>query len=625
MKKEFIMAVDLGTTNSVAAIFENGQPKVIPNAEGGRTTPSVVGYSKDDILVGESAKRQQITNPKNTVYSSKRFIGMKHAQVADEAKFIPYEVKQSTDGSAIFSINNKDISPQEIGAKVLLKLKKAVEDYLGEPVAKAIITVPAYFDNAQRQATKDAGTIAGLEVLRVINEPTAAALAYGFDKKKDQKILIYDLGGGTFDVSVLEVGSDIIEVIATSGDTHLGGDDFDNRLLNHIADEFLAKEGIDLRKDSLSLQRLRAEAERAKKELSSLSEVEINLPFITADASGPKHLNCKVNRAKFESLIEDLIDKSFVCVKKVMDDSKLKISEIDEVIFVGGSTRIPMVGEKVKKMFDKEPNRSVNPDEIVALGAAVQAGMLAGEQSDLLLLDVTSLSLGLETLGGVMTTIIPRNTTIPTKKSQVFSTAADNQTSVTVAVAQGERKLFSDNQFLATFNLDGIPPSPRGIPQIEVSFDIDANGIVHVSAKDKATGKDKGVTIKSGLSSEEIDKMIKDAELHAADDERKAKEIILINDLDTLLFSAEKTLKDSAEQLADYDLTSLREAIDQAHKVVKDRKAEDAEAAKQKLTAALHKMSEHMYAKTAPKQEESNNPQQTSTPDDIIDVTPEVK
>lgn len=595
-----VVGIDLGTTTSCLSFFSNGKPEVIPNQEGGRTTPSVVAYNADQTLVGEPARRQQITNPDRTVFSAKRFIGMKRNQVEAEAKRVPYTVETDTDGSAVFSIDGKKIRPEQVGAEVLGKLKKAAEDFLGEKVDKAVITVPAHFDNAQRQATKDAGEIAGFEVLRVINEPTACALAYGLDKKKDQTICVVDVGGGTTDISVLSIGDNVVEVISTSGDVHLGGDDADNRLIDFIADEFKQKEGIDLRKDKMALQRLKSEAEKIKKELSSTVEFEVNIPFVTADANGPKHLQTKITRAKFETLITDLVDRVFKCADIALSDAKKKPAEIDEVVFVGGSTRIPLIGDRAKKMFGKEPNRSVNPDEAVALGAAVQAGMLSGEQSDLLLLDVVSLSLGIETLGNVMTTLIQRNTTIPTKKSQVFSTAIDNQTSVTVAIAQGERPMFKDNQHLANFNLDGIPAARRGVPQIEVSFDIDANGIVNVSAKDVATGKNKNITVKSGLSKADVEKMVKEAEANAEADKKRVDLVTKFNNLDVLINNATTTLNENRDKLeGKIDLTALEASLVDAKRVVDEKDETAVEKTTQDLMTVATRMAEALYSAQA--------------------------
>ena len=593
-----VIGIDLGTTNSVVSVVEGGNPTVIANQEGSRLTPSVVGFTKDgEILVGQVAKRQAITNPENTVFSIKRFMGRRYDEVLQEIKLVPYKVVRASNGDARVEVRGKQYSPPEISAMILRKLKEAAEAYLGEKVTQAVITVPAYFNDAQRQATKDAGKIAGLEVLRIINEPTAAALAYGLDKKKDETISVYDLGGGTFDVSVLEIGEGVFEVKATNGDTHLGGDDFDQRVMDWIAEEFRKENGIDLRKDRMALQRLKEAAERAKIELSTTVQTEINLPFITADASGPKHLVLTLTRAKLESLVADLVDRTLGPCRQAMQDAGAAASDINEVILVGGQTRMPKVQETVKSLFGKEPHKGVNPDEVVAVGAAVQGAVLIGEVKDLLLLDVTPLSLGIETLGGVMTTLISRNTTIPTKKSERFTTAADNQPSVEVHVLQGERPMARDNRTLGRFHLDGIPPAPRGVPQIEVTFDIDANGILNVSAKDTATGKQQHITItsSSGLSKDEIDKMVKQAEANAAEDARHKQAIEVRNQTDSLVYSTERTLSEHGSKLAESDRKAIDDALAEAKEALKTEDLDRMKRAQETLSKAAQKLGELMY------------------------------
>jgi molecular chaperone DnaK len=595
-----IIGIDLGTTNSVVAVMEGGEPKVIPNEEGSRTTPSVVAFTKSgERLVGQVAKRQAITNPLNTIYSIKRFMGRRYDEVNDEMKMVPYKVVKQGDHVAV-EAQGKLYTPPEISAMILQKLKKAAEDYLGGTVTEAVITVPAYFNDAQRQATKDAGRIAGLDVKRIVNEPTAAALAYGLDKKKEETIAVYDFGGGTFDISILEVGEGVIEVKSTNGDTHLGGDNIDQRIVDWLIEEFKKDEGLDLssKGNEMALQRLKDAAERAKIELSSAMETEINLPFVTADASGPKHLVKKLTRAKLEQLVEDIIQRSFEPCKKAMADAGVDASKIDEVVLVGGQTRMPRIQQLVKDLFGKEPHKGVNPDEVVAVGAAVQAGVLAGEVKDLLLLDVTPLTLAIETLGGVATGMIPRNTTIPTKKTETFSTAADNQTEVEVHVLQGERPMAAQNRTLAKFKLGGIPPAPRGIPQIEVTFDIDANGILNVTAKDNATGKDQKVTItsSSGLSKEEVERMAKEAEAHSAEDKSKREEIEARNHLDSLVYNIEKMLKESGDKVSGAEKLEVESALADAKKTLEGQPgAAEMNAAREKLTAASHKLAEAMY------------------------------
>jgi molecular chaperone DnaK len=593
-----VIGIDLGTTNSVVAVMEGGTPTVIPNQEGSRLTPSVVGFTKDgETPVGQVAKRQAITNPENTVFSIKRFMGRRYDEVLEEIKRVPYKVVKAPNGDARVEIRGKQYAPPEISAMILRKLKEAAEAYLGEKVTQAVITVPAYFNDSQRQATKDAGRIAGLEVLRIINEPTAASLAYGLDKKKDETIAVYDLGGGTFDISILEIGEGVFEVKATNGDTHLGGDDFDQRVIDWIAEEFKKEHGIDLRKDRMALQRLKEAAEKAKMELSTTLQTEINLPFITADASGPKHLVLTLTRAKLEALVADLIERTIGPCRQAMQDAGVTPKDIDEVILVGGQTRMPKVQEAVKQLFGKEPHKGVNPDEVVAVGAAVQAAVLAGEVKDLLLLDVTPLSLGIETLGGVMTTLIPRNTTIPTKKSETFTTAADNQTSVEVHVLQGERPMARDNRTLGKFHLVGIPPAPRGVPQIEVTFDIDANGILNVSAKDQATGKQQNITItaSSGLTKDEIERMVKDAEAHAAEDTKRRQEIEARNQADSLVYSTERTLSEHGSKLGETDRKAVEDALAEAKEALKGDDIDRIKRAQARLTQASHKLAEAMY------------------------------
>ncbi|MCP3676202.1 MAG: molecular chaperone DnaK [Deltaproteobacteria bacterium] len=600
-----IVGIDLGTTNSVVAVMEGGEPKVIVNEEGSRITPSIVAFTKDgESLVGQVAKRQAVTNPEDTIFSVKRLMGRTSDEVTEEMKMVPYRVVHDDQGRVAVDVANmkKKYTPPEVSAFILQKLKRAAEAYLGEPVTEAVITVPAYFNDSQRQATKDAGTIAGLDVKRIINEPTASSLAYGLDKKKEEKIVVYDFGGGTFDVSILDVGEGVFEVKATNGDTHLGGDNFDQRIIDWLVDEFKKDQGIDLSKDRMAIQRLKEAAEKAKIELSSVAETEINLPFITADATGPKHLVLRLSRAKYEQLVADLVERSHKPCQVALQDSGLKSSDISEVILVGGMTRMPAIQKFVKEFFGKEPHKGVNPDEVVAIGAAIQAGVLAGDVKDVVLLDVTPLSLGLETLGGVMTALIEKNTTIPTKKQETFTTAADNQTQVEIHIVQGERPMAKDNRSLGRFNLVGIPSAPRGVPQVDVAFDIDANGILHVSATDKATGKEQKITItaSSGLSKEEVDNMVKEAESHAGEDKSRKELIETRNQLDSLVYSTEKLVNENREKLEEVDVKAIEDALAEGKKALEQDNVDEMKKAMESITQASHKVAEVLYKQTPP-------------------------
>ena len=617
-----VIGIDLGTTNSVVSVVEGGNPTVIANQEGSRLTPSVVGFTKDDRLVGQVAKRQAVTNPENTVFSIKRFMGRRYAETLQEQKLVPYKVVKASNGDARVEIRGKQYSPPEISAMILRKLKEAAQSHLGQTVTQAVITVPAYFNDSQRQATKDAGKIAGLEVQRIINEPTAAALAYGLDKKNDEEIAVYDLGGGTFDISILEIGQGVFEVKATNGDTHLGGDDFDQRVMDWIADEFRKENGIDLRRDRMALQRLKEAAERAKIELSSTLETEINLPFITADASGPKHLAMKLTRAKLESLVDDLIQRTVPPCRQAMKDADVSANDIDEVVLVGGQTRMPKVQQLVTQLFGKEAHKGVNPDEVVAVGAAIQAGVLAGDVKDVVLLDVTPLSLGVETQGGAMTVLIPRNTTIPTRKSEIFTTAADNQTAVDVHVLQGERPLARDNRTLGRFRLEGIPPAPRGLPQVEVAFDIDANGILNVSAKDQASGKQQQITItaSSGLSKQEVERMVREAEAHASEDAQRRQEIEVRNQTDGLVYATERALREHGDKLSESERRAIEVALTDARDAVKSENVERMRQAQESLGRASQSLAEAASREAAPQSGSGGQPSGGPGQDEVIDA-----